>query len=100
MGEKIVEKLDIRKDQIGYGLSRIVRRIGYMLAGIPIGWSFCHHYVNTYGGVYPNISSVRYFIDLFGNLQIIDSINSLGGISAVVGAVIAIMTAYFKIKKG
>lgn len=100
MGEKIVDALNVNRDKLTYGFSRIFRRIGYILLGIPFGWSLCHHYVNRYGGDYPNVSTVRYIAELIGEFQIIESINSLGGITVISGVAISVVTAYIKIKKG
>lgn len=100
MGNKLIQKLNVDENRVGYGFQRILRRFGYILLGIPFGWSLCHHYVSTYGGEYPNVSTLKYVVDLIAELQIIDSINSLGGITVVAGVIISIITAYIKIKKG
>jgi len=88
-----------KKQNIKYGAKRIGKRYGYILVGIPVGWAMCRHYVEIHGAVFPNVSFITYLFNLVSMLHIVDLINSLGGITAVVGGLVAIITTVYRIKK-
>ncbi len=66
---------------------------GYFIMGLIAGWSAAHYFVcYAGGGVWPHDISV---FD-----AAIEIINKLGGLTAVVGAGIALYTVYWKKQKG
>jgi len=65
-----------------------IGRNGHILMGVIAGWSLAHWFVHYAGGTWPH--------DVFIGEALLEVINKLGGLTAVVSAVIAIYTVYKK----
>lgn len=65
-------------------------RCGYFFLGAIAGWSAAHYFVIYAGGSWP---MNKLFLDV-----IVDLIDRLGGLSVVIGAVVAIYNIYVKRK--
>ncbi len=61
---------------------------GHAVLGLIAGWSAAHWFVHYAGGTWPH--------DVFIGEALLEVINKLGGLTAVVSAAIAIYTVYKK----
>lgn len=81
---------------LGYAITRTLRRYGYLVFGVILGWGLCHYYVELYNGVFPNVSIITFVFELLE----VRVAKVIGLLSMIVGTVIVpLVTTYLKLKK-
>ena len=55
----------MKKPDVKNAIPNVVKAYILITITFTIAWSMSHYVVNLYGGVWPNVSGVRIFLDLF-----------------------------------